>query len=528
MIKLYQRLVRGCSTVNQINRVHIALENWMTPLQWWSLRNELLQSPVYDFLRQPRNENAASVLDIRHVQRTWVDTMHKMYEKAASNVAQDFMRCRLGRHINWYKSAQGETLNKTLVICFTGIAQRMMIPLPVFLQHIDATDCDVVMIRYPRGKGYRYGLEGVADGFAATVVKLGEILPVQQYARTVTIGVSGGGLPAVMTALRLNFDAALSFSGGHPEDPRWQEASGPSAATLLRDFMQHTNKNVQVFLAYGADSKADEHAAMALGQLLPSSIIRIGDEKTPVGHVSLYPLLIWGQLSRFLRETVLAPRVESDVLFPIQNPVFRARSPGVSKQPLRPLTGPKYIGIGINKTGTTSLGRCFDALELTPVAEPRSQYINYIELSREIFEHGNFEPALQVAKYFRAFQDRPWNVWNMYQHLDRKFEGSYFILTERDPDSWWNSVEHWLTVVHKGDRPKQLRYLHHLRVERMDKPTFVDAYTRYNDEVKEYFRGNNNLLVMNLEAGAGWNEICAFLELPVPQVEFPHANKQAY
>jgi hypothetical protein len=194
--------------------------------------------------------------------------------------------------------------------------------------------------------------------------------------------------------------------------------------------------------------------------------------------------------------------------------------------PIKPLTGPRVFCIGFNKTGTTTMGRCFEALGLNPIAEPRSPYIDYVALARFIFQHGDYEPALQAASYFRSFQDRPWNVWEMYKRLDQRFEGSRFVLTERSTESWWNSVERWLLVSNQNDGAKLQRYLDHLRLRNLTKAGFIAAYEKYNEEAKAYFTGRSDLLVMNLEKGDAWQKLCAFLRLPAPNLAFPHANRQ--
>jgi hypothetical protein len=152
--------------------------------------------------------------------------------------------------------------------------------------------------------------------------------------------------------------------------------------------------------------------------------------------------------------------------------------------------------------------------------------MDYQHLSHLIFEYGDFDRVLDAAEHFRAFQDRPWNIWDMYQRLDGRFEGSYFILTERNPETWWRSVEKWLTVSHPKDHDKLLRYLKHLKVDRLEKATFLNAYQAYNQAVKSYFKGRDNFLVMNLENGDGWDKLCPFVGVPIPHVNFPHANKQ--
>lgn len=526
MIKLYERLIGACKTINQVNRVHIALENWMTPRQWQVLRAQLLQSPAYGFLTtSAAADKPAAPGDIRYVQQQWLKSLQGMYDKSGQTSPQAYERRRLGRYVSLYKNAGEARSERTLVVCFTGAAQRMMCPLPVFMQHIDAAAHDVVLIRYPKGKGYRHGLEGVADSFEAAVEWLSRILPCQNYSRVVAVGASGGGLPAVLTSLRLGFDAALTFGAGHPGDKRWSDALGYSGEVLVRRFFEQRQKKIPLFLVHGADMPTDRQAAEALGRLLPASIIEVKGTNVPVGHNSLYPLLTAKKLRGFLRETILGPKRR---MSQPGNGTKKAL-PDVVQQDyersLVPLTGSRYFGIGFNKTGTTTLGRCFEILGLTPVAEPRSKYIDFRYLSRSIFERVDFQPALHAADYFRAFQDRPWNIWDMYKHLDQKFAGSYFILTEREPESWWDSVERWVAGAHKHDKAKFLRYLNHLKVDRFDKADFIKAYLQYNDEVKAYFAGRADLLVMNLAAGDGWEKLCPFLGMPVPGQEFPHANK---
>lgn len=191
--------------------------------------------------------------------------------------------------------------------------------------------------------------------------------------------------------------------------------------------------------------------------------------------------------------------------------------------------GNKIFGIGFSKTGTTTLGRCFDILGFYPNAYSlTSPHLSLKPLCQEIFEHGNYGPALNAAMKFRTFQDRPWNVWNMYKILDAAFPESKFILTYRDPENWWKSVERWLNVKHKNDGARLERYLKQLKVDKLDKDKFISSYLQYNNDVKLYFGDRTNFLVVNHEEGDGWRKLCNFLDLPVPNTPFPHANKQMY
>jgi DNA-directed RNA polymerase subunit RPC12/RpoP len=181
--------------------------------------------------------------------------------------------------------------------------------------------------------------------------------------------------------------------------------------------------------------------------------------------------------------------------------------------------------VGMNKTGTSTIKHCFEALRFTPIASPKT-YSTADKLKIKLFySHKNYAPILELAEQYKSFEDRPWNMWAMYRHLDEHFPDAKFILTERDPESWWRSTERWVTVT----KPEVLeRYQLHLRVDQPNQETMTESYLRYNEEVKAYFKGTGKLLVMNLEAGDGWEKICPFLEVPVPEREFPHANKQKY
>ena len=131
---------------------------------------------------------------------------------------------------------------------------------------------------------------------------------------------------------------------------------------------------------------------------------------------------------------------------------------------------------------------------------------------------------LKLAERFQAFEDRPWNMWQMYRHLDEYFHDSRFILTVRDPESWWRSAEQWL----KTNPTKLELYQLHLMVPRLDKQEMIESYLRYNAEVEDYFKGTEKLLVMDIEAGDGWTALCDFLNVRAPAVPFPHRNRQAY
>jgi DNA-directed RNA polymerase subunit RPC12/RpoP len=179
----------------------------------------------------------------------------------------------------------------------------------------------------------------------------------------------------------------------------------------------------------------------------------------------------------------------------------------------------------MNKTGTSTLNHCFEELRLTPIASPKSYTREIRQQIDHFYKHRSYDDMLDLAERYKAFEDRPWNMWTMYRHAHRRFPDSRFILTVRDPESWWRSTERWITVT----KPHILsRYQQHLRVHEANKDSMIESYLRYNSEVEAYFKGTDQLLVMNLEQGDGWEKLCSFLKLPIPDRDFPHANRQKY
>jgi hypothetical protein len=178
----------------------------------------------------------------------------------------------------------------------------------------------------------------------------------------------------------------------------------------------------------------------------------------------------------------------------------------------------------MNKTGTSSMKGCFEQLGWEPVASPKS-VPRTRRLFRDIFERDDYSRSLALVPDFVAFEDRPWNVWEMYRHVDEAFPDSRFVLTVRDPETWWRSVESWLT----RKKPQMVDvYTTHLRAASFTRDEYLAGYERHNDDITRWFEGTGKLLVVDVEAAPRWDELCAFLDVPVPDVPFPHRNRQKY
>jgi hypothetical protein len=71
-------------------------------------------------------------------------------------------------------------------------------------------------------------------------------------------------------------------------------------------------------------------------------------------------------------------------------------------------------------------------------------------------------------------------------------------------------------------------YMRHLRTDTFSREAFLAGYDRHNTAIRKWFAGSDRLLVVDVEAQHRWDELCAFLGVPVPDLPFPHANRQRY
>ncbi|MGB3295829.1 MAG: sulfotransferase family protein [Phormidesmis sp.] len=175
----------------------------------------------------------------------------------------------------------------------------------------------------------------------------------------------------------------------------------------------------------------------------------------------------------------------------------------------------KVFCIGAAKTGTTSLGRALDILGYSH--KPYS-----FELSRRSYQSGDYEAVFEEVKKFDSFDDGPWNRDDFYKRLDERFPDSKFILTVRDVQSWIKSHEKHFSSDGLRQIPEELWMG---RYDEGKKADLIERQEKRDEEVLTYFKTRpSQLLVLDICGGEGWEKLCQFLDLPIPNKPFPVAN----
>ena len=121
---------------------------------------------------------------------------------------------------------------------------------------------------------------------------------------------------------------------------------------------------------------------------------------------------------------------------------------------------------------------------------------------------------------YDAIEDAPWFM--LYKEIDEWYPGSKFILTIRDEESWYRSAHGRLK---KGLQLKSAWIYGSANAYLNDKEAAIQVYRDHNRAVQEYFSERpDDLVVMNLPAGDGWEKLCPFLGKPIPGDGFVEAN----
>lgn len=192
----------------------------------------------------------------------------------------------------------------------------------------------------------------------------------------------------------------------------------------------------------------------------------------------------------------------------------------------RPPRDGKVFGVGLSKTGTSTLTEALNILGIRSIHFPNDDQ-TFSELKRG-------EYRLSVLRDYDSATDTP--IAPYYAQLDRAWPGSKFILTVREKASWLRSAEaHWRVLKVDGRMAKNERFQGFVDFISatvygcidFNAERFSHAYDMHVRNVSQYFAGRaNDLLVLDICRGAEWEELCAFLEVPVPDgVQFPHANR---
>jgi tetratricopeptide (TPR) repeat protein len=188
-------------------------------------------------------------------------------------------------------------------------------------------------------------------------------------------------------------------------------------------------------------------------------------------------------------------------------------------------SAPKVFGIGLSKTGTSSLGAALDKLGyLQAHFDNPFSHAMLSDLDFLLFEAASDSPvSARFETLYAQFPnakfiitERPMGPWlaSFNGHFERWYGSADFPFRERSYDSLKDSV--W---------GLDLRLAHGALYPAHANP--VDAYHAHTQRVERFFADKppGKLLRHNIFTGDGWPELCAFLGHAVPPEPYPWSNQ---
>ncbi|GIH81584.1 sulfotransferase family protein [Planobispora longispora] len=200
------------------------------------------------------------------------------------------------------------------------------------------------------------------------------------------------------------------------------------------------------------------------------------------------------------------------------------------------------IGAGLGRTGTSSLKVALERLGFTPcyhmfeVLGSAGRMRQWTAVAR-----GGGPDWEDIFRGYRACVDFPAAAY--WRELAAHYPEAKVILTLRDPDAWFESARKTIFRLPRLMRHPVLGPLLRLLLPRRSRPAmFIRMLGALNrdrrdiafdrDSALAYFERHNAEVMASVPAerllvyrvGEGWEPLCAFLGVPVPDEPFPRAN----
>jgi hypothetical protein len=182
----------------------------------------------------------------------------------------------------------------------------------------------------------------------------------------------------------------------------------------------------------------------------------------------------------------------------------------------------KILGVGLSKTGTTSLHRAMIILGF-------SSFHYDTERLNDVLDGSNAKPDFRRYDDVDAVTDLPTAYF--YDELLIAYPTCKCVLTIRNEDAWWESIRYHVNERYpsKGRkeqnqfRSKLLSYVY--GSAEAHEFLWKKKYREHNERVLAEIPGDR-LLVMDIAAGDGWEKLCPFLGVAIPAAPFPREHRR--
>jgi hypothetical protein len=187
------------------------------------------------------------------------------------------------------------------------------------------------------------------------------------------------------------------------------------------------------------------------------------------------------------------------------------------------------IGAGFGRTGTDSLREALTMLGFGPCHHMHEirDHPDKIEPWHNYFCGG---APLDLDLLFDGYRSQvDWPGAHLWRESAEHYPEAKVILSVRDPESWYASYSKTIKVFRETDFPPEASHMRRIQEfvevflgDRLNtKERAIAEFERHAAEVKSAIPARQLLVY---ELGSGWEPLCTFLKVPVPDQDFPHTN----
>lgn len=189
----------------------------------------------------------------------------------------------------------------------------------------------------------------------------------------------------------------------------------------------------------------------------------------------------------------------------------------------------KVIGTGLGRTGTKSMQTALNTLGFGPCHHMSEMFPHPEAFPKWIAANRGAENWDELFEGYHAMVD--WPGVKFWRELVAYYPDAKVLHTVRDPEQWFESTQATIFSRSNLDRVMQpgpmTEFFADLFADIMphmnDRDWMVDYYRRHDAEVRATVP-KERLLVYPV--GSGWEPLCAWLGVPVPDEPYPSENSR--
>ncbi|GHF17681.1 sulfotransferase family protein [Kordiimonas sediminis] len=196
----------------------------------------------------------------------------------------------------------------------------------------------------------------------------------------------------------------------------------------------------------------------------------------------------------------------------------------------------KIIGAGFGRTGTMSMKLALEQLGFGP-CHHMEEVLQNREKHLPLWHDAAFGKPVDWNKAYAGYRSAvDWPTAAYWPTLADHFPDAKILLTTRSAESWVKSIKATIfqTLENPPPNPDPYDIMFGAMIEKMIKETTFGGDITNDDHLMQVFNANvaavqasfpgDRLLVYTI--GDGWEPLCAWLGVPVPDTPYPRTNNK--